>query len=122
MTLDIQVSSLPLGVWVVIISLAVKYIQAKITAWKVSMMNIPPQISFLYFHEQLSSIPTLGGSDGVLSSYSDVFKRITTGDSRLIIQDGYRKVVMTSISLCMQPRSLIRLLVGWECIQDRGAE
>ena len=122
MTLDIQVSSLPLGVWVVIISLAVKYIQAKITAWKVSMMNIPPQISFLYFHEQLSSIPTLGGSDGVLSSYFDVFKRITTGDSRFIIQDGCKRVIMSSTLLCIQLKLLIYHHAGWEYLQNRGAE
>ena len=122
MTFDIRVSSLPLGVWGIIVILAAKYVQAKITAWKVSTVNIPPRVCFLDFHEQLSSIPTFGGSDGVLLSYFDVFKRITTGDSRFIIQDGYRKVVMTSISLCMQPKSLIRLIVGWECFQNRGAE
>jgi hypothetical protein len=93
------VSSLPLGVWVVIIILAAKYVQAKITASKVSMINIPLQISFSYFHGQLSSIPTIGGSDGILLSYFDVIKRITTGDSRFIIQDGCKKVVMSSTLL-----------------------
>jgi hypothetical protein len=112
MTLDIQVSSLPLGVWAVIIILAMKYIKAKITAWKVNMINIPLQISYLSFHEQLSSIPTFGGSDGILTSYFDVFKRISTGDSRFIIQDGYRKVVVTPVTLCMQPKALIRTQAG----------
>ena len=124
MTLDIQVSSLPLGVWGIIVILAAKYVQAKITAWKVSMINISLQISFSYFHEQLSSIPTVGGSDGVLSSYFDVIKRIVTGDSRFIIQDGCKKVITSSTLLCIQLKLLIYRdhHAGWEYLQNRGPE
>jgi hypothetical protein len=66
----------------------------------------------LYLHEQLRSIPTIGGSDGVLLSYFDVIKRISTGDSRLIIRDGCKKVMMTSTLLFMPFKVLIKIQVG----------